>query len=192
MLFNHALLCFPLFLLPSILSSIKVSSSELSLLIRWPKYPKCGAGEDSRESLALQGDPTSQSYRKSGLNSHGRTEAEAPIFWPPDAKKQRIQRDFLKKKSWPSQLLLRERSVQIHLSHLILESESASCSVVSDSLRPHGLQPARLLSPWTSPDKNTGVGCHVLLQGIFPTQGSNLALLYGRQILHCLSHQGGP
>ena len=90
MLFNHALLCFPLFLLPSILSSIKVSSSELSLLIRWPKYPNCGAGEDSRESLALQGDPTSQSYRKSGLNSHGRTEAEAPIFWPPDAKKQRI------------------------------------------------------------------------------------------------------
>ena len=38
-----------------------------------------------------------------------------------------------------------------------------SCSVVSDSLRPHGLQPARLLCPSDSPGKNTGVGCHFLL-----------------------------
>ena len=37
--------------------------------------------------------------------------------------------------------------------------------------------PARLLCPWDSPGKNTGVGCHTLLQGIFPTQGSNLCLL---------------
>ena len=50
-------------------------------------------------------------------------------------------------------------------------------SVVSDSVRPHGLQPARLLCPWDSPGKNAGVGCHVLLQGIFPTQGQNLCLL---------------
>ena len=41
-----------------------------------------------------------------------------------------------------------------------------SRSVVSDPLRPHGLQPARLLCPWGSPGKDTGVGCHVLLQGI--------------------------
>ena len=38
-----------------------------------------------------------------------------------------------------------------------------SHSVVSDSLRPWGLQPTRLLCPWDSPGKNTGVGCHVLL-----------------------------
>ena len=37
---------------------------------------------------------------------------------------------------------------------------------------------------------STGVGCHFLLQGIFPTQGSNLALLHCRQILYQLSHQG--
>ena len=48
-----------------------------------------------------------------------------------------------------------------------------SRSVLSDSLRPHGLQPARLLCPWNVPGKNTGVGCRFLLQGIFPTQGSN-------------------
>ena len=58
------------------------------------------------------------------------------------------------------------------------------------SLRPHGLSPARLLRPWNSPGKNTGMGCHALLQGIFPTQGSNLGLLHFRQILYCLSHQG--
>ena len=38
-----------------------------------------------------------------------------------------------------------------------------SCSVVSDSLQPHGLQPTRLLHPWDSPGKSTGVGCHCLL-----------------------------
>ena len=38
-----------------------------------------------------------------------------------------------------------------------------TCSVVYDSFRPHGLQPARLLCPWVSPCKNTGVGCHFLL-----------------------------
>ena len=43
-----------------------------------------------------------------------------------------------------------------------------------------------------SPDKNTGVGCHALLQGIFPTWGLNLGLLHCRQILYHLSHQGSP
>ena len=44
-----------------------------------------------------------------------------------------------------------------------------SCSVLSDSLRPHGQQPTRLLRPWDSPGKNAGVGGHALRQGIFPT-----------------------
>ena len=43
-----------------------------------------------------------------------------------------------------------------------------------------------------SPGKNTGVGCHALLQGIFPTQGSNPGLPHCRQILYHLSHQGSP
>ena len=50
-------------------------------------------------------------------------------------------------------------------------------SVLSDCLRPYGLQSARLLCPWDSPGKNTGVGCCALFQGIFLTQGSNLSLL---------------
>ena len=64
---------------------------------------------------------------------------------------------------------------------------SLCCCLVAKSclplLRPHGLQPARLLCPWDFPGKNSGVGCHFLLQGIFPTQGSNPCLLHRRKIL---------
>ena len=45
-----------------------------------------------------------------------------------------------------------------------------------------------LLCPWDFPAKNTGVGCHFLFQGIFPTQKSNLHLLHCRQTLYLLSH----
>ena len=45
------------------------------------------------------------------------------------------------------------------------------------ALQPHGLRAARLLCPWDSPGKNTGLGCRALLQGIFPTQGLNPGLL---------------
>ena len=70
-----------------------------------------------------------------------------------------------------------------------------SCSVMSDFLLPLGLQPTRLLCPWNSPGKNTGVDCHFLLQGIFPTQGSNPCLLHllQRQVDSIpLSHLGSP
>ena len=53
----------------------------------------------------------------------------------------------------------------------------AVASVMSDSVRRCGLKPTRLLCPWDSPGKNIGVGCCALLQGIFPTRGSNLCLL---------------
>ena len=66
---------------------------------------------------------------------------------------------------------------------------NVSSSFMSDSLWSHRLQPARLLSPWDSPGKNTGVDCHSLLQRIFPTQGSNPGLLHCRQILYCLSYR---
>ena len=49
-----------------------------------------------------------------------------------------------------------------------------------------------MVCPWNSLGKNTGVGSHSLLQGIFPNQGSNLSFLHCRQILYHLSHQGIP
>ena len=65
------------------------------------------------------------------------------------------------------------------VSSIIVESHS----VVSDSAHQD-------CSPWNSLDKNSGVSCYSLLQGIFLTQGSNLGLLNCRQILYYLSHQG--
>ena len=67
-----------------------------------------------------------------------------------------------------------------------------SCSVVSDSLQPHGLQPARLLCPRGFLGKNTGVGCHFFLLAIFQTQGSKLGLLYWQVDSFLLSHLGIP
>ena len=57
------------------------------------------------------------------------------------------------------------------------ESVSHFSYVFSYVFQPHALEPCRLLSPWDSPGKNTGVGCHFLLQGIFPTQTPNTCLL---------------
>ena len=87
---------------------------------------------------------------------------------------------------------------------MLLRSDQISHSVVSDSLRPHESQHARppcpsptpgphgLHSPWNSPGQNTGVDSCSLLQGIFPTQGSNPGLLHCRQILYQLSYWGSP
>ena len=100
-------------------------------------------------------------------------------------------------------LIIREMHIKTtmryHLTLVIMaidrsenESQIVSCSVVSNSLPSHGLQPTRLLHPWNFPDKSTGVGYHFFLQGIFPTQGSNPGLLHCRQTLYCLTHQGRP
>ena len=75
----------------------------------------------------------------------------------------------------------------IHQSLNFLVVLCVSHSVVSNCLWLHRLQPARLLCPWNSPGKNTGVGCHYLLHGASPL---NLGLLHCRRIPYCLSYQG--
>ena len=67
-----------------------------------------------------------------------------------------------------------------------------SRSVMSDSLWPHRLQPIRLLCPWDFPGKSTGVGWHLLLQVIFPTQGFNPGLLNCRQMLYVWATKEAP
>ena len=67
------------------------------------------------------------------------------------------------------------------------QNETESCSVMPDSLRPHGL-----CSPWNSPGQSTGVGSLSLLQGIFATLELNPGLPHCRQILYQLSYQGSP
>ena len=73
---------------------------------------------------------------------------------------------------------------------MVLMKVSVSHLVESNSLQPPELGPARLLYPWNSLDKNTGVGSYSFLPGMFLTQGSNLALPHCRQSLYHLSHQG--
>ena len=60
------------------------------------------------------------------------------------------------------------------------------CSAMSDSLQPCGLKPASFLLPWDFPGKDTGLGCHFLLQRIFLTWGS-LESLKSRDLLSLLS-----
>ena len=89
-----------------------------------------------------------------------------------------------RRSSWPrDRIQVSHRQILHCLSFLLL-----SHSVESDSFRPRGLYPTRLLCPWDSLGKNTEMGCHALVQGIFPTQGSNPGLLHCRQILYRLSH----
>ena len=67
-----------------------------------------------------------------------------------------------------------------------------SHSVISDSLQPHGLQTARLLCPCRFSRQEYWNGFPCLLQGIFPTQGSNPVLPHCRQFFYLLSHQVSP
>ena len=74
-------------------------------------------------------------------------------------------------------------------------NDSVLSSVMSNSLQPHGLKPARLLCPWNSPGKNAGEGCHFQLQGIFTTQGLNpslMCLLHWQVESLPLHHLGSP
>ena len=73
-----------------------------------------------------------------------------------------------------------------------LEKEMATHSSVLAWRIPGTFRPHGLYSPWNSPCQNTGVGSLSLLQGIFPTQGSNPGLPQYRWILYRLSHKGSP
>ena len=87
-------------------------------------------------------------------------------------------------RNWTCVLCIGRQSLY-HQRHMLLAA-ARSLQTCPTFLQPYGLQPARLLYPWDSP-WNTGVGCHTLLQGIFPTQGLNLCFLFyciGRWILY--------
>ena len=85
-------------------------------------------------------------------------------------------------------------SFQVHSNRMLLFKMYSCCSVTKScpTLRPHGVQSARLLCLWNSAGKNTGVGCHFLLQEIFPTQGLNPCLLHCQVDFLLQSQQGSP
>ena len=86
--------------------------------------------------------------------------------------------------------MLLQSSITVSISILSIDTVKVLVAQPCPILRPHRPQPTRFLCPWNSPGKNTGMGSHSLLQGIFLTQGLNLGLLHFRQILYCLRQQG--
>ena len=96
------------------------------------------------------------------------------------------QMQVIKQVAGYTSLKFKGMSEQGHLGAASAEMVHACpvASVVPNSWQHCGLRPARLLNPWNFPDKNTGVGYHFLLQGIFPTQGSNLHLLHWQILDH--------
>ena len=66
------------------------------------------------------------------------------------------------------------------------------CLVTQLCLTPSSIACQAPLSMGDSPGKNTGVGCHALSQGTFPTQGLNPGFPHCRRVLYCLSYQGSP
>ena len=98
-----------------------------------------------------------------------------------------VKQDFWSLPAFPFSQLLKLISSYIHLIQYV-----HVCTVVSNSLPPHELQPARVICPCSFPGKNAGVNCHFLLQGIFPTQESNLDLQHCKQILYQLSNGEAP
>ena len=181
---SHLILSHPLLLLPPIPPRIRVFSNESTLCMRWPKYWSFSFSispsserpglisfrMDWLDLLAVQGT------LKSLLHHHS---SKASIL--------RCLAFFTVQLSHPymttgKTIALTRRTFVGKVMSLLLNMLSAAaaaslqlCPTPSD---PHGLQSTRLLCPRDSPGKNTGGGCHFLLQRIFLIQGSNLGLLH--------------
>ena len=81
------------------------------------------------------------------------------------------EKDATGDSKWGLSYFTEKTTYSLHVSGQVAQS-------CLDSLRPQGLLPTRLLCPRNSPGKNTGGGCHFLLQGVFPTQGQNVCYLH--------------
>ena len=171
---NHLILCHHLLLLPSVFPSIRIFSNKSA----------AGGQSTGASTSALP------SNECSGLVSFRIDSFDLLVV-------QGTLGSLLQHHNSKASVLWRSDLLMVQLSHPYMTTGKIICMTVShsvmlDSLQPHGLQPNRLLRPWDFPGKDTGVVCHLLFQGIFLTQGSNLGLLHCRQILYRLSSQGSP
>ena len=163
----------------------KLSTKGLMLL-------NCGAGEDSWESLGLQRDPTSPSKGDQPWVFTGKTDAKAPVLWPPDSKNWLFGKDPDSGKDWRQEEKGTTEGEMVGWHHRLDGHElgripgdgdgqgglvccSPWCRKESDMtewLNTSSLDCSRQAPPSMGfPGKNTGVGCHFLLQGILSTQG---------------------
>ena len=169
---SHLILCRPLLLLTSILPSIRVFSYESTLRMRWPKYWSfsfsISPSNEHPELISFRRDWLDllavQGTLKSLLQHHN---SKTSIL--------RCSAFFIVQLSHPymtTGTLTRWNFVGKVMSLLLNMLSRLAITFLQScpTLQLHGLQPASLLCPWASPGKNTGVGCHALLQETFPTQ----------------------
>jgi len=102
----------------------------------------------------------------------------------PSSSRRMLQTSW-RRMGWVYFILPVRRTSQSSLLWLVTQSCLTLCNPMDYSLSGSSVH-------GDSPGKNTGVSCHALLQGIFPTHGLNPGLPYCRQILYLLSHQGSP
>jgi len=172
MLSNHLILSFPLLLSPSIFPSVRVSSNELALHMRWPKY----------WSFSFSISP---SYKYSGLISFRMDWLVWSPCSPRNSQESSLAPQFESINSSALSLLYGPILTSVH--DYWKNYVSVSHSDVSDSLQPHVLY--RLPgSSMHSPGKKTEVGSNSLLWRNFLTWGSNPGFLHYRWILYHLSH----
>ena len=96
---------------------------------------------------------------------------------------------------WATRKAWHSTEIYLNIFPYISTFECAVCLVALSCLTlcdPMDCSPPGSSVQWDTPGKNTGAGCHAILQGILPTQGSNQGLLHCRWILYHLSHQGSP
>ena len=167
MLCKHFILCQPLLLLPSIFPRIRVFSNQSALHLRWPKFWNfnfsISPSNEYSGLISCRSDWFNLLAVQSLLQHHN---SKASVHQHSDF--------FMVQLSHPYRTTGKSMKVQVSQLCLTL-CDPLDCSPPASSI--HGI----------FPDKNTGVGCHFLLQGIFPTQGSNSGLLYCRWILYQLS-----
>jgi len=92
-------------------------------------------------------------------------------FWPLALGKVKIIFEGCKKQEEVTALVSKQGTRSVPFSKQGVCTYVVRCTVTSHSLGSRGLWPSRLLCPWGSPGKNTGVGCHFLLQGNLPDSG---------------------
>ena len=149
---------------------LKYSVSSLATKSQgWGKHiPSPGVAARKIGPESFTGGSRSSTWQKLPTGLLKRVTPDGPIIPP------LLLKDFPERQN-------QHQNKNLHASNLV---SGESHSVVSNSLQPHGLY-----SPWNSPGQKTGVGSLSVLQGIFPTQGSNPGLLHCRWILYQLSHR---
>ena len=114
-------------------------------------------------------------------------------LWGHFSRRERIARGWTKSRGLPSQAQTPPACHPICQVSTLRYKFVVLCqvaSVMDESLQPCLPSPTKLFCPWNSPGKNTGMGFHALLQGIFPMQGQNLHLLHWQADPLPLSHKG--